>query len=312
MGRQPWPRRYLPHFWHRRLKELCRSRVPPLDIDNMLFVSERTIDAAVANGYFTENKFANLAEGLGMRTDQLFDALSISRQRTKSFKEFFRENRQEELFNSIFAISEEYGFYVDREHNRKGGWGTKAQWKAIYAASAETGVAVVDEDGVILGYWHFVLLDSEWYDRGLKGENITRKLTETAIISATTSGKFCAYLTDVVRLRENNADAVGLILLRSFVDTLTRLANDGIFLKRMYTSLVSNDSFGRAEAVNFELKFDHHEFTLDEQEGGPPVKTAEMLFDDPNTFIFREIRKNAESVQSLKNLYFPNLKSLER
>src|SRR5205085_4551924 len=107
------------------------------------------------------------------------------------------------------------------------------QWAPVFTDHPETWRLLVTPSNVIGGYWHFVPLFRDEFDRACQGKTMDSDITTDKVQVFELPGSYTAYFV-TFGLRAQYRRSKGFrLLMHSFFDVLRSLANDGIFIDQV-------------------------------------------------------------------------------
>jgi hypothetical protein len=134
--------------------------------------------------------------------------------------------------------------------------GSIDQWADVFADSPETWRLLVNGSESIIGYWHFVPLFEENFQKALSGKLLDSEIKADQIKALDFPGDYDIYFVSIA-LRQgyrNHDDRI--LLFGSFFEVIHSLAKDGIFIKNIVTNAYTTD--GHRTCIRFGMKIITH------------------------------------------------------
>lgn len=195
------------------------------------------------------------------------------------FTEFFdASNRLTKLEDELDRI-EYIEFPVpDVPGNDYGG----KSWGGVYEACHETGCVVSSSDGETAGYWWFVPISPQILEKGMKGENINANFNVEYLNEFGPPGGYDVYFVSLFIRKKFGNPAVLQHLLFGLQDTLVGLAEQDIFIRRVFGNMSSPRMITLARNMGFREVCDHKHHVMEDVDGKPvPTKIFEAnLFEE--------------------------------
>ncbi len=123
--------------------------------------------------------------------------------------------------------------YENIENLRKDDEGTFEQWYPIFLKNPETWRIMVNSKNEIIGYWHFVPLRLETYEKIKMGKMHEIELNENDIIELVKKGNYKIYFRSLVLKKEYRKSKATEELIVSFFNVLKKLEEKGIIMDEM-------------------------------------------------------------------------------
>jgi len=123
--------------------------------------------------------------------------------------------------------------YENIENLRKDDEGTFEQWYPIFLKNPETWRIMVNTKNEIIGYWHFVPLRIETYEKIKTGKIHEIELNENDIIELVKRGNYKIYFRSLVLKKEYRKSKATKKLIVSFFNVLKELEEKGIIIDEM-------------------------------------------------------------------------------
>jgi hypothetical protein len=197
-------------------------------------VTQKTLMNARLSGRITVRTFHLLAQKLGRTPSQLTADLNAPKERSSVG---LRIASIEDVLNwgwdgqrlLVELIQLDYATIdgLTAEHE-----GKPTQWAPVFMDHPDTWRLLVDEAGLIVGYWHFVPLFQAEFQLAKQGQLHDSEVT-TDKVSVLLPGEHNMYFT-VFCLTARMRRTPGVrILFNSFLEVLTDLARGGIFFREI-------------------------------------------------------------------------------
>jgi len=136
--------------------------------------------------------------------------------------------------------------------------GSIEQWIQIVREYPENSKILLNENNEMVGFWDFITLFKNDYERAKKGLLIDCELT-LDIISPMISGTYNIYMASIC-LQENYKKTLALQkLLYSLLDTFEDLAENNIFINEICTWAYTDSSIALCKAIGLKYQTDHKE-----------------------------------------------------
>lgn len=150
---------------------------------------ERMVRYWLDGNYFPSRKYKIPVRDNLVRDHDLFDKMQQNFKQNdnrtyvvKSFNDLEHEYHIlfGDILNQIENIYNHYPPPVGKgwENNSAEEYGDPEKWRSIYHSSKDTSYALRHKEQGIVGYWHFIPVESNYFERILTGENINSDITE--------------------------------------------------------------------------------------------------------------------------------------
>jgi hypothetical protein len=117
--------------------------------------------------------------------------------------------------------------------------GTVDQWAPVFMAHPETWVLLTTGPKNIVGYWHFVALRDEVFQRALSGELQESQITLDSVVPLDVPGVYNLYFTLLGVLP--TCPGGGSRLIEAFYTRLEELAHRGVIFRGVGTNAATKD-----------------------------------------------------------------------
>ncbi len=145
-------------------------------------------------------------------------------------------------------------------------FGSSEKWFRIYEQSPESGYALLLKNSTIVGYWHCVPVQSNFYERILTGENINSAIEIKNLDTFSFPGDYDIYFVDLFLLPEHKNAMTVRLMINSFTSFLKQLASVDIFANRISAHISSEmaEEFCRKLGFKFITHHQCHEIYDDD------------------------------------------------
>ncbi|MEN8907616.1 MAG: hypothetical protein ABF289_16820 [Clostridiales bacterium] len=167
--------------------------------------------------------------------------------------------------------------------------GTFDQWFPIIETHPENRKMLIDKDLNIIGYWSYVQLFDEYYEKAKNGELLDSEIDNTMIPILIPGYVYNIYFLTIC-LREQYRMKIGLRqLITSLIDTLDDLAKRDIFINEICTLAYSDNGLHLSKGLGLKYYKDHKD------SGEMYYCKVKDLLDQPICNKYTELKKLYES-----------------
>lgn len=135
--------------------------------------------------------------------------------------------------------------------------GSIEKWGQMYRVSPDTGYAILNSQGRIVGYWFFVCVTEEVYEQILNGENVNEKIDTSDVIVLDMEGDYDAYFVDFFLMDNYNTPQTRTALFGKLFEYTESLAKSKIFIRRVIANITSNSAKNLCVRRGFNYIVDH-------------------------------------------------------
>lgn len=121
--------------------------------------------------------------------------------------------------------------------------GSTDQWAEVFSESPDTWRLLVNGNESIVGYWHFVPLFPEDFQKAISGELKDSEITAERIVPLDQQGDYDIYVVSIALRRGYRNHEDRALLFGSLFEAIYSLAKDGIFLRNIVTNAFTPDGF---------------------------------------------------------------------
>lgn len=143
-------------------------------------------------------------------------------------------------------IKLDYETMVGLTHDMEG---STAQWADVFSESPDTWRLLVNGSESIIGYWRFVPLFSQDFQKAKSGSLMDNEITAERIMPLDRPGNYDIYFVSIVLRRGYRNHEDRALLFGSLFEVLYLLAKDGIFIREIVTDAYTSD--GERTCTNF-------------------------------------------------------------
>jgi transcriptional regulator with XRE-family HTH domain len=126
--------------------------------------------------------------------------------------------------------------------------GTADFWAPIFEEDEYTWGALA-KNGDVIGYWSFLVLNDEAFEKTKNGKLIEPSLTNEDLAFMYRKGRYKIYVSMVILDENYRTPAAFDALLNNFSEKLEKLARDGFFISDVCAYAVKSDTLARSHGV---------------------------------------------------------------
>ncbi|HEY3568824.1 MAG TPA: toll/interleukin-1 receptor domain-containing protein [Thermoanaerobaculia bacterium] len=130
----------------------------------------------------------------------------------------------DELIKLDYSVIE--GLIPDHE-------GQSSQWAPVFMDHPDTWRLITNSSKDIVGYWHFVPLFEDEYERARAGVLIDSEITTDKVRIFELPGQYDIYFVSIGILPKYRRSRAVTLLINSILDVLVELAQQGIFIRQL-------------------------------------------------------------------------------
>ncbi len=124
---------------------------------------------------------------------------------------------------------------------------------SIFSEHPETWAIFVSKNRhEVVGYWHFVILPDDMFARAKRGELLESEITNENTCYLNTPGNYHLYFVMIIIKNRYKGYFFLRLLIKSFLDQLTDLANNGIFFDEICANALTEE--GKQLSIAYGLK----------------------------------------------------------
>ena len=121
--------------------------------------------------------------------------------------------------------------------------GSTDQWADVFSESPDTWRLLVNGSESIIGYWHFVPLFPDDFQKAKLGELKDSEIVAERIMPLDIPGDYDIYVVSIALRRGYRNHEDRSLLFGSFFEEVYSLAKDGIFIRNIITNAFTPDGF---------------------------------------------------------------------
>lgn len=121
--------------------------------------------------------------------------------------------------------------------------GSTDQWAEVFSESPDTWRLLVNGSESIIGYWHFVPLFKDDFQKAMSGELKDTEIIAERIVPLDLPGDYDVYVVSIALRRGYRNHEDRALLFGSLFDEIYSLAKAGIFIKNIVTNAFTPDGF---------------------------------------------------------------------
>lgn len=247
-------------------KGLMRKGWTQRTLAKALGLHEDTISSWVTGKYPPGSaSFARLVPLIPIPFDQLYAALEISsfqsdlpnntRYRIASWDDVQSWNwTAERLLSRLIEIDH---LLIDRPDFHERHEGDVQQWAPVFFHYPETWRLLIYGNENIVGYWHFITLNEEYYQLLLNGNLLDSMITNDAWEDISIPGQYRAYITFIGILKEHQRFLQKRMLFDSFIDQIVNLSKFGVYFSELTACGFTNQGTNACIGIGMEKVCDH-------------------------------------------------------
>lgn len=174
--------------------------------------------------------------------------------------------------------------------------GDAPQWAPVFMQHPETWRLLTTESKEVVGYWHFVPLFHDDYERAVTGTLLDSEITADRLRLFELPGWYDVYFVSVVlQARFRRPKAVSL-LFHSLLDVLEGLANSNVFLGRVCANGYTDSGAAICKSVGMtEVGLHSERGRIFVGEMAAILKSYPFSMDSPAARLYREGRPSART-----------------
>ncbi len=159
-----------------------------------------------------------------------------------------------EIVNALIQLDYDTMNGVDELHV-----GTYEQWIPIYKSYPDLWVLLTDAPKSIVGYWHYVALPEDEFEKAAKGKLHDNMIKLENIIFPSLPGDYDIYFS-CISLIKKYRDIKGFkLLFDSFLAKLDELASCGVFISRICANAFTEEGIALCRTIKMDYICEHED-----------------------------------------------------
>jgi hypothetical protein len=154
----------------------------------------------------------------------------------------------DELISLDYSVIE--GLVPDHE-------GHSAQWAPVFMDHPDTWRLITNHSKDIVGYWHFVPLFEEEYERAKQGVLLDSEITTDKVRIFELPGRYNIYFVSIGILPRYRRSRAITLVIKSILDVLVELAQQGIFIYQLCANAYTPSGEALCKSLGMSYLYPH-------------------------------------------------------
>lgn len=137
--------------------------------------------------------------------------------------------------------------------------GTYEQWIPIYKSYPDLWVLLTDGPKSIVGYWHYIALPENEFDKAVQGKLHDNMIRLENIVFPSLPGEYDIYFSCISLLKKYRDIKGFKLLFESFLQKLDELASCGVFIRRICANAFTEEGTALCRTIKMDYVCEHED-----------------------------------------------------